>query len=306
MSRDSPVDRSEGAAPEAAFALLGDETRLAILRALWRAQVETGGAPIERRSVSFAELRERVGVRDSGRFNYHLGKLVGPFVRKSDDGYSLRRAGMQVVGAVLAGAYDRAGALDPLPLDDPCPGCGSELRLRYEEERVTVGCVDCEEFVLSFGLPPGVLEGYDRADLPALVDRWLKVAVERVHAGFCLVCAGRTVGRVVTPETVRVAPDRESVHAEYVCERCGDSLVTSLPAALLFHPAVVAFHHDHGVDVRAVPTWRLDWYRADANVAADDPPQFAAEGTLEGETLRVVVDEELAVVSSERRGGGTA
>jgi DNA-binding transcriptional ArsR family regulator len=50
--------------PAEAFAVVGNETRLAILEALWRSP---------ERPVTFSDLRRRVGMRDSAQFNYHLG-----------------------------------------------------------------------------------------------------------------------------------------------------------------------------------------------------------------------------------------
>lgn len=91
---------------------------------------------------SFSTLREHVGERDSGKFNYHLGKLVGRFVRKSDDGYELTLAGWQIIGAVLSGAYTASGTIDPIDLTVSCPACEGTVRLTYEDERVTVACLD--------------------------------------------------------------------------------------------------------------------------------------------------------------------
>lgn len=79
--------------PDDAFAVLGNETRLEILRSLSDAD-----GP-----VSFSDLREHVGMRDSGQFNYHLDKLVGHFVTQADDGYALRQAGDRVIEAILSG-----------------------------------------------------------------------------------------------------------------------------------------------------------------------------------------------------------
>jgi len=72
-------DGDEDVPPEDAFSLVANETRMDVLKALWEADGPR----------SFSALRERVGVRDSGQFNYHLGKLVGHFVRKTADGYRL-------------------------------------------------------------------------------------------------------------------------------------------------------------------------------------------------------------------------
>jgi len=89
--------------PDDAFAVLGNETRMEILRALGAAD-----GPL-----AFSTLRERVGVRDSGQFTYHLDELTGHFVERSDEGYRLRRAGERVIEAVLSGAVTEAPEREP-------------------------------------------------------------------------------------------------------------------------------------------------------------------------------------------------
>lgn len=69
--------------PVETFSLLANEDRLAILAALVRAH-RRGETPL-----SFSGLRERVGIRDSGRFAYHLRELTGHLVARSPDGYTL-------------------------------------------------------------------------------------------------------------------------------------------------------------------------------------------------------------------------
>ena len=70
---ESVLECTECLDPADAFALIGNETRLAILEALWAA---------DERPVSFSELRRAVGMRDSAQFNYHLQKLTGHFVTR--------------------------------------------------------------------------------------------------------------------------------------------------------------------------------------------------------------------------------
>ncbi len=84
MTADSPRDLA------AVFDLLSDETRLAIVRALAESRCDDPGRP----ALTFSELRERVGARDAGRFNYHLGKLRGVLVEKTDAGYRLTPRGV--------------------------------------------------------------------------------------------------------------------------------------------------------------------------------------------------------------------
>jgi hypothetical protein len=130
---DAPRDPS----PDEVFGLLGNETRMAILQAIWDAD---GGDRPDDNVVTFTELRDRVGVADSGRFNYHLGQLTGRFVRKTDDGYRLRQAGLSVIRALLAGTIIDEPTLEPTAIDTPCPHCGATVEVRYEDEELVVRC----------------------------------------------------------------------------------------------------------------------------------------------------------------------
>jgi len=295
MSEDGPAredDRSDGArverrSAEAVFGLLGNETRIAILYAL----ADSPGKP-----VTFSELRERVGTRDSGQFNYHLGKLADHFVRKTEEGYELTIAGTGIVGALRAGRYTADVSIDPIDLDDPCPRCGGAIRVTYEDEHVRMQCEDCEDWGNQFTFPPGTIEQFDREALPEAFDRWLGTTIERTVAGFCPNCSGRLEGRL------RRDDDRfQNVAATYGCDRCGD-VAHMNPAALLFaHPAAVAFYHDHGIDVRSTPTWVID-RESDQTVefVDDDPPRVRVGVTIDGERLVAMIDEEASVESVER------
>ncbi len=83
------------AAVSDALELLSDETRLAVVLELAAAEAVPDGDP-----VSFSTLRERVGVRDSGRFNYHLDRLRERFVEHGADGYRLTPQGVAVAATV--------------------------------------------------------------------------------------------------------------------------------------------------------------------------------------------------------------
>lgn len=81
---------------------LGNDTRLRILLELAAVASHDGlGA-----GLSFSELRDRVDVADSGRFNYHLDKLQERFVTKEEDQYLARYPGLAIIAALYAGEYD--------------------------------------------------------------------------------------------------------------------------------------------------------------------------------------------------------
>ena len=143
----SPLDAVAGdgaTCATEAFAALGDETRLAVLLA--RREACDPADPDD--GVPFSRLRERVGVRDSGRFNYHLDRLEGRFVRRVENGYALRRSGRQLVRTVVAGTSIEEPALEPTGIDADCPFCGAPLAATYEDEwlyRVCTGCLGAYE-----------------------------------------------------------------------------------------------------------------------------------------------------------------
>jgi len=148
-------DCEECVAPADAFELVSDETRLAILEALRR--VDT--------PARFSDVREEVGTRDSAQFNYYLGKLVGPFVHKGEDGYELRTAGERVVQAILAGSFTEHPERD-IAIDDRCAICGGPLSARYAEEMLSIECEACGHGHGEYSFPPGGL--HDRTDAEVL------------------------------------------------------------------------------------------------------------------------------------------
>ncbi|WP_410767400.1 winged helix-turn-helix domain-containing protein [Haloferax sp. DFSO60] len=227
--------------PEAVFSLLSSELRIEILRAL---------SEVRDTPQTFSDLRARVGERDSGKFNYHLGKLEGTFVRRTEDGYELTIAGHQVVGALIAGTYTADAELSEVTTDDPCPQCESAaLSVSYESEHVKFECHNCDDFTSTFWFPGGTLDQYDPDELPAVFDRWMYTLFQQITAGFCVNCAGRLTGEL--------EPEREPPTISWTCNLCGDVSRAGIVMPLLFHPAAQGFLVDHGIDVSTTPTWQV-------------------------------------------------
>jgi len=284
--------------PDATFDLLADEARLAIVRELGDAE-----GPI-----SFAELRKRVGVRDSGRFNYHLDKLTGRFVSKREDGYALTRAGRQIDGTPRAGTYTLAADLEPIALDEPCPTCGSTQHLRYEDQLVRTEC-DCS-VAAQFHVPPSGLAGESRETFPTACDRYLKTALYKSRRGFCMYCDGSvepSVRPLASPEgsseDIPFAFDRprDVPVVGITCRRCERALVSGLSLALLDHPTVVSFYADGGYTARDRPFWAIRGFATDRErVRERDPFRAAVTYRVDGDALTLVVDETLAVLETAR------
>jgi hypothetical protein len=269
---------------EAAFAAVADELRVRILRELWNADD----------TLSFSELRERVGVRDSGRFNYHLGELRGRFVEKDEDagGYDLRFAGRKLVGGLHSGAYTEAAEpVGPQPVDGSCVACGGDLEAVYEDQTGKVDCTDCEVTLIQTGVPPAFVDGRED-DLAAAVDGYVRTTSRSFLDGFCPTCSGPTGGRL---EDSEYGPQ-----AVVECERCGASFYGLAAWVGVDHPAVVSFYDDHDRSVRDTELWRLDWLADAAWVDGADGDRVTVTVELDGEALRLTVADDLAATAVER------
>lgn len=266
---------SDSVSPDEAFWLLGEETRLGILRAVWEAEAD---------AVPFTEIRERVGNPDSGAFNYHLDKLRGLFLVRTDDGYELSQAGREVVRAIMAGVLTDQPELEAAAIDGSCVHCGDKLVAEYDRFGV-VKCGECGEVVMWNEFPPAGLAGRSVEDFADAFDRWtqhrFRLAMERV----CPNCAsGMEVSRVSNSADVEV-----SIAGQFRCETCKYEARVPLFGFVIGHPAVVAFFYEDGIDVTSLPYWRVrelaEAFRED--IVSRDP--WLAEVTVVHDDRELVV-----------------
>lgn len=271
----------ERQSPEEAFGLLSSDLRVSIVRILGEA-----GEPI-----SFSALREATDERDSGKFNYHLKKLVGNFVTKDAAGYRLSLAGTQVYGAIQSGAYTTNALLAPFEFAGPCPFCGSDsLVAAYANEKAQLYCPNCEDWHNEFFFPPASLDQYTRNELPYAFDRWMHATVMNVLQGFCSNCGGRVDGHLERVQT----DDSRPIHVLFECGRCGDKLTASATLPVLFHPVTVSFFEKHDVDVLHDPSWHYFGAETDlhVDVMGEEPLTARVSLTLaEGELIATIQSE---------------
>ena len=148
---DSEVDMSgtDGRVDMTAFSLLSHELRLGILEAFferWTALDPDAMAETKReRGMSYSELMDAVGVADSGKFNYHLQQLRGVYVEKVDTQYVPTASAIALYQTVLANRPTEMADQTKFDIGIPCPYCSGDVLGRYEQESLTVECVDCEE-----------------------------------------------------------------------------------------------------------------------------------------------------------------
>lgn len=306
------ADDSTMLSPEEAFAVLGDEARLGILRALGEAD----------EPLPYSELFEQIHYDDSSNFSYHLDRLVGHFVAKTEAGYVLRRPGERVMEAVLSGAVTTDPVRELTGTDHPCPFCGADIQVGYEHERVTIHCPECSGL---FGrdetadgrfseqgnlgirpLPPAGVRGRTGAELHRVSEIWASTAMQAITRGVCPRCSGAIEHAVEVCEghdrTGGLCPrcDRRlAAVAEAVCRDCIFEMAAPVAGHLAVHPEVMAFMVDHGIDPVA-PEGVLPFAAVDERVTSHQPFEAQYTYAVADETVSLTVDDELTILEVTR------
>lgn len=292
------VDRSDSVEADDAFSLLGDETRLAIVRELGDAW-----SPEDRESPSFSALRRAVGTEDSGRFEYHLGKLRGTYVERTDDGYGLTYTGVRVYQTLRAGTFNERPRVESLALAADCLHCDGPLEASYEDHLFRIECLDCEHHFYDTFLPPGQVIEADAAETLATLDRAVRHDVSQAAAGVCPSCTG-SMSVAVGPDVGYIFAEKEApfaVHVAYDCSLCGSHFESPVGEALIQHPAFVSFFYERGVDLTDRHVWTLPFVHDPerTTVRSTDPLRVGVTARHGDDAVTVVVDGTLSVVAVE-------
>lgn len=291
MSEDT---EEAGLPPSDAFGILGNDVRIAVLRAL------VDG--VEEVPASFSALREAVGVSDSGRFNYHLQQLTDHFVEHDADagGYRLRYPGRKVARAVLAGTFTERAEMAPVPVEGACHACGDErLVAEYADERFTIECDACAEPVVAVPFPPSAVSSRSPESVPEAFDRWSTRQAGLDAEGVCSECAGRMEGSVTTEAGGSLGFE---ALARFECTVCRRSGVVSFGGVALQRPEVLAFHHRRDVFPFERPYWTVPQLVTDeyTTIESRDPWRISVEFPVAGDVLEAELDGSLNVETRVR------
>jgi DNA-binding transcriptional ArsR family regulator len=293
-------EQSTGSDPNEVFALVGNETRAAIVRALGQA----GGRDAARVTLSFSELRERVDVDvRSSQFNYHLQQLIGSFVEHVEDGYRLHRVGMTLYRTIVAGTFTRQELLDPIEVGVDCYFCESAIEATYEDAQFVVQCSGCDHAYIRMLVPPSAVGTEDEGELLARVDQFNRRDLLAYSRGVCSMCAHALDTQLMPAADAPMTGSAElDVFVHRPCDHCGAQPHVTLGLAFLYDPDVVSFFRERGLDVTATPVWELEFAMTDhyTTVHSTDPWEVALELTRDGDTLELVVDGDLNVVERNR------
>ena len=307
---------ASGLSPDEAFALVADETRLEILRML----SETD------EPLAFSTLFERSEYDTMSNFSYHLDKLEGHFISRTDEGYALRQTGRRVVEAVISGTVTDDPVVEREPTDRECPFCGAPEEVSYHQERVEIYCSECsglfrqedagEQFANEFGtlghiyLPPAGVQGRTPTEMHTAAVVWSNLEVLGTSAGVCSRCSG-TIEHSVTvcedheaSEGVCARCDRRyAVRFEVTCSTCHYSTGGIPNLCLLAETELLSFLTDHGLNPLVPETHErapgtLANYEED--VLSTDPLRVALTFTVDDDALRLTIDEDVSVVDVTR------
>lgn len=316
QTRFTPDVDLDGISPDEAFAVLGNEIRLEIIRVLWRAdaahQYDDGSDTVE--TKSYSELQKEVGIEDNGKFNYHLSELAPHFVRRTDEGYRLSGAGKQIARTVIA--VSGVESLDfSAKLDDDCPLCGAQLAATYDDQWLRIRCTECDGL---FGdqAPTGTLflTNYPAAGLTtrdpeqALATGLYRCAMDITYLmyGICRECAGPISSSVTAcdaHENQRGQPCATCgtpfpVWADMRCDICG--FAKRLPVEMFVTGLIMATRMiaNHETDIRVLSFEEaIDLLQNKVETSvSEDPFRISVTVTIGATPFTVTLDNGMNVI----------
>lgn len=301
-------------APDEAFEVLGNEIRMEILQRLADAEDP----------LPFSELRDRVGVGDSGQFNYHLDKLVGHFVDDADEGYTLQTAGERVIEAVLSGAVTETPRVEPTRIDQSCFLCGAPMQVSFRQEWVAMACTECDGlysaseragaevppgrmeqgYLGGLTLPPAGVKGRPPEEILRAASAWTALNALGISSDICPRCSA-PVNR-----TVRVCDDhdaseglcrtcnrRHAVLFEDTCSNCLFTLGGAAVIGLVANTDLIAFQTTHGLNpIRLTPEAYSIMLGYDEEILSTEPLKARFTWTIDGDSLALTVNGGLSVI----------
>jgi DNA-binding transcriptional ArsR family regulator len=296
MTADQPVDE--------VFGLLSDATRVDVLRAVALAEHEAPGPGSGPATLAFSELYDRVDVDGTSKLSYHLGELVGTYLRKDEDGYALTHAGERMARFVLSGNYEQPSPFGPAPVSGTCVFCGAGgLEASLSGQFLRIDCPACGEQVAGQPVSPAQLRSRDPEAVVRSVERRSVRDYREIRGGTCPECSGGLSAEVLDVGGGPL-PAAESflVHSE--CRECLREYNAPLTYSAAYHPASVAFHWDRGVDVTTTPPWEFNEHLREGRWTSErrssDPERYEVALRRDGDAVRFRLDATATVTRTER------
>jgi phage FluMu protein Com len=280
-------DRADQPPMREAFALLGHDIRLKILEVLLDNWVAAYTDPIQ-----YAELMDAVGVEDSGKFNYHLGKLRGGYVQKVDDGYVPTAAATALYRAVVAHQPTQEPNRTRLDVDSKCPHCNTALGRTHDRGFLSVVCDSCDEWAgFSYPFPKNGFTNRTDEEIVRATHRRCKHDLAIARSGQCPFCAATTAVEIKA-DAIR---EGNVPAVEIRCDAYSFYVGTDILFPLLLDTRVVAILTNAGITLD-----HYEWELPERTTAISSQSPLRIQVTVAGdeETATIVVDDRLNVCSA--------
>jgi len=315
-------DHRDEAAPDEAFSALGNEHRLAIIYALWEAY-----DPITpESSVPFSTLYDRVGIGDTGNFNYHLGQLLEHFVQQTDEGYALTPRGFEVARSLIPYALTDTRSIAPVELEVPCVHCESPITFSHDGEYARAICqaeyaraicqacpgqweIDGTGYLFVFSFPRAGIIGRTPEEVFHATVRYTFHRIGMFRDGICPTCSGSVATAVDVCETHQADENGicsachryHQVEHTYHCSRCKAVMSGPVAMNLFDEPAVLRFLADQGID-HEFASWETFVRGRDLReeVRSIDPLRVRIRLDAQDARLEIELDDQLDIVAVER------
>lgn len=262
------------------LSLLGNETRMGIVRTLWGEFEFETYVTEARDGTPYSDLLDAADTDDSGNFNYHLRQLDGVLVADRGDGYVLTPLGYNLMRSITRYDDFEYATLDERPVGDPCPFCDGTLVVEYSREVLSVRCRDCGGLASggNFTFVEVPATGAGSLDVPALLDAATLAMFEKVRSasrGICWDCRGTMDRSVGVCEGHDPGPDgtceacdlRFATDVAATCGNCGNRGQGPALEYAVAAPGVAAFFDRFDLGPGTAGPWR---YRLAAMGAASE------------------------------------
>lgn len=323
MASDTRGQSTTTFPPEEAFSVLGNETRMEVLKLL-------GGS---NEPLSFSELFERVDYDTASNFTYHLDRLDGHFIQQTDDGYELTQRGNRVHQAVLSGAMTDSPRVEPAELDEECYHCGSNIWIDYRNQLAYIYCPGCDgnygvpdselaerlgepDFASKFSVkamnpcPPALVANRSPAEIHRTSVAWFHLEMLAWGHDLCPSCSGTLDASVDVCEThdasdglCEVCGNLQAVDQTISCTNCTHSKEGMLSYRLFSNTAMLDFITDHGLNPIAPTSPETFWgyfTPYDEDIRSVEPFEARVTFAIGEDAITLTVDDELAVVEATR------
>ena len=299
MTREDTTERLDGDVAEA-IGSLGDRRRLEILFALAEAERASGTMW---KTLSFTELYDAVDLDSTSQFSYHLKRLVGPFLTETADGYHLTYGGAKIARAIRSGEYESTSEFEERAVDGVCVFCeSSSLVATLADEQFHVRCRACDSTLVTDFFPRSQSRGRTPAEIVESFGHRIWSSFVQLRGNVCPECYGRveTCVEALDPDdAARVRGEATRYSHVSACRECGFVITFPVEVAAAFHPAALGHFWEHGVSLWGVPIWEFFAFIVSDAIATDvvstEPVEIRFDITLDGQTLRLEMDETMAI-----------